>query len=109
LNTVGATLLMLQSTRAHAAVAGVFFAFGVGVGLWGGAAGSILAHAHVDSAAFGALLTAYTAAYLIAMSAAGAIAHRFGVRRVLRVGAFAFGRRCVRCSTRGPRCWSAAF
>ncbi len=62
-----------------------------GVGLWGGAAGSILARAHVDSAAFGALLTAYTAAYLIAMSAAGALAHRFGVRRVLRVSAIAFG------------------
>ena len=82
---------MPESARAHAAVAGVFFAFGVGVGLWGGAAGSILARAHVDSAAFGALLTAYTVAYLIAMSAAGALAHRFGVRRVLPVSATAFG------------------
>jgi hypothetical protein len=80
-----------ESTRAHVAVASVFFAFGVGVGLWGGAAGSILARAHVDSATFGALLTAYTAAYLIAMSSAGALAHRFGVRRVLPVSAIAFG------------------
>ena len=44
---------------------------------------AILARAGVDPAAFGAILTAYTAAYLLAMSAAGALAHRFGVRKVL--------------------------
>ena len=82
---------MRESARVHAAVAGVFFAFGAGVGLWGGAAGAILARAHIDPAAFGALLTAYTAAYLIAMSAAGALAHRFGVMKVLPVSAIAFG------------------
>ena len=75
----------------HATVAGVFFAFGVGIGLWGGAAGAILARAHIDSAAFGVILTAYTAAYLVAMSAGGALAHAFGVRKVLVVGAIAFG------------------
>ena len=62
-----------DSARVHATVGGVFFAFGVGIGLWGGAAGAILARAHVDSAAFGAILTAYTAAYLIAMSAGGGV------------------------------------
>jgi len=80
-----------DSARLHAAVAGVFFAFGIGVGLWGGAAGAILARAGVDRAAFGAILTAYTAAYLVAMSAAGALAHRFGVRGVLGITAIAFG------------------
>src|SRR5271157_966381 len=75
----------------HVAVAGMFFAFGVGIGLWGGASGGILARASVDAAAFGVILTVYTAAYLVAMSAAGALAHRFGVRRVLAVSAVVFG------------------
>ena len=58
----------------HAAVAGVFFAFGLGVGLWGGASGAILTRAGVDPAAFGVILTVYTAAYLAAMTAGGALA-----------------------------------
>jgi hypothetical protein len=82
---------MRKSAAVHATVAGVFFAFGVGIGLWSGAAGSILARAHVDSAAFGAILTAYTAAYLVAMSAAGLLSHRFGVRKVLTLSAIGFG------------------
>ena len=75
----------------HAAVAAVFFAFGVGVGLWGGASGAILTRAGVDAATFGIILTVYTGAYLIAMSAGGALAHRFGVERVLPVTAIIFG------------------
>jgi hypothetical protein len=82
---------MRKSAAVHATVAGVFLAFGVGIGLWSGAAGSILARAHVDSAAFGAILTAYTAAYLVAMSAAGLLSHRFGVRKVLTLSAIGFG------------------
>ena len=82
---------MRESAPVHATVAGIFFAFGVGIGLWGGAAGGILARAHVDSAAFGAILTAYTAAYLVAMSAAGLLSHRFGVRKVLTLSAIGFG------------------
>src|SRR5271165_7648735 len=82
---------MPYSIRIHVTVAGVFFAFGVGIGLWGGGAGGILARAGVDSEAFGAILTAYTAAYLVAMSAAGALAHRFGVHKVLGITAIAFG------------------
>ncbi len=69
----------------------MFFAFGLGVGLWGGASGAILTRAGVDAAAFGVILTVYTAAYLIAMSATGALAHRFGLNRVLPVGAIIFG------------------
>ncbi len=75
----------------HVAVAGMFFAFGVGIGLWGGASGGILARSGVDAAAFGVILTVYTGAYLVAMSAAGALAHRFGVRQVLAVSAILFG------------------
>ena len=75
----------------HAAVAAMFFAFGVGVGLWGGASGAILIRAGVDAATFGVLLTVYTGAYLIAMSAGGALAHRFGVEQALSVSAIIFG------------------
>ncbi len=75
----------------HAAVAGVFFALGLGVGLWGGASGAILTRAGVDPAAFGVVLTVYTGAYLVAMTAGGTLAHRFGPRRVLVVSACLFG------------------
>jgi hypothetical protein len=75
----------------HAAVAGVFFALGVGIGLWGGASGAILTRAGVNAATFGILLTVYTGAYLIAMSAGGALAHRFGIERVLPVSAIVYG------------------
>ena len=75
----------------HAAVALMFFAFGIGAGLWGGASGAILIRAGVDAATFGVLLTVYTGAYLIAMSAGGAVAHRFGVDRALSVSAILFG------------------
>jgi hypothetical protein len=75
----------------HAAVAAVFFALGVGIGLWGGASGAILTRASVDATTFGILLTVYTGAYLIAMSAGGALAHRFGIERVLPVSAIVYG------------------
>jgi len=77
--------------RLHAAVAAVFFAFGIGVGLWGGASGAILVRSGVDASTFGVLLTVYTGAYLIAMSAGGALAHRFGVDEALSVSAIVFG------------------
>jgi len=50
-----------------------------------------LIRAGVDAATFGVLLTVYTGAYLIAMSAGGALAHRFGVGRALSVSAVIFG------------------
>jgi MFS family permease len=77
--------------RLHASVAAMFFAFGIGAGLWGGASGAILIRAGVDAATFGVLLTVYTGAYLIAMSAGGAVAHRFGVDQALSVSAILFG------------------
>ena len=77
--------------RLHAAVAAMFFAFGIGVGLWGGASGAILIRAGVDAATFGVLLTVFTGAYLIAMSAGGAVAHRFGIGQALSVSAVIFG------------------
>ena len=77
--------------RLHASVAAIFFALGVGVGLWGGASGAILIRTGVDASTFGVLLTVYTGAYLIAMSAGGALAHRFGVEQALSVSAILFG------------------
>ncbi len=77
--------------RLHAAVAVVFFALGIGLGLWGGASGAILFRSGVDASTFGVLLTVYTGAYLIAMSAGGALAYRFGVERSLSVSAVLYG------------------
>ena len=57
----------------------MFFALGLGMGLWGGASGGILARAGIDAASFGVMLTVYTGAYLIAMSSGGALARRVGV------------------------------
>jgi hypothetical protein len=82
---------MRESISVHATVAGVFFAFGVGIGLWGGASGGILARAGVGAGAFGVILTVYTAIYLVAMSAGASLARRFAVRRVVAVGAILFG------------------
>jgi hypothetical protein len=75
----------------HLATAAMFFALGLGIGLWGGASGGILARAGVDAASFGLMLTVYTGAYLVAMSSGGALARRFGVRRTLSVSAVLFG------------------
>ncbi len=82
---------MREPISVHATVAGVFFAFGLGIGLWGGASGGILARASVGAGAFGVILTVYTAIYLVAMSAGASLARRFAVRRVVAVGAILFG------------------
>jgi hypothetical protein len=74
-----------------AAIAAIFFAFGLGMGLWAGASASILIGAHVTAADFGVALTLYTAAYLVAMAAGGALAQRFGLRRVIILPALAMG------------------
>ena len=87
-----AQVLAPDSARTCVGRRGVLGVFGIGIGLWGGgAAGAILARAGVDPAAFGGILTGYTAAYLLAMSAASALAHRFGVGRVLGITAIEFG------------------
>jgi MFS family permease len=91
----------------HASVAAMFFAFGVGVGLWGGASGAILTRAGVDAAAFGIILTVYTGAYLVAMSAGGALAHRFGLERALAVCAIVFGAALCAVLNAGSTAWVA--
>jgi hypothetical protein len=91
----------------HASVAAVFFAFGIGVGLWGGASGAILIRSGVDASTFGVLLTVYTGAYLIAMSAGGALAHRFGVERALSVSAIIFGASLCALLDASSKAWAA--
>jgi hypothetical protein len=93
--------------RLHAAVAAVFFALGVGVGLWGGASGAILIRSGVDASTFGVLLTVYTGAYLIAMSAGGALAHRFGVDEALSVSAIIFGATLCALLNASSQAWVA--
>ena len=95
-------------TPLHAAVAAMFFAFGVGVGLWGGASGAILTRAGVDAATFGIILTVYTGAYLVAMSAGGALGHRFGVERALAVSAIVFGAALCAVLNAGSAAWVAS-
>jgi len=92
----------------HAAVAAVFFAFGLCLGLWGGASGAILVRAGVDAATFGLLLTIYTGAYLLAMSAGGALAHRFGVEQALSVSAIICGATFCALLNASSEAWVAA-
>jgi hypothetical protein len=83
----------------HAAVATMFFALGIGAGLWGGASGAILIRSGVDASTFGVLLTVYTGAYLIAMSAGGALAHRSASIKRCPSRRSSSARPFARCST----------
>jgi MFS family permease len=96
-----------SQVRLHAAVAAMFFAFGIGAGLWGGASGAILIRAGVDAATFGVLLTVYTGAYLIAMSAGGALAPRLGVEQALSVSAIIFGAALCALLNAASQAWVA--
>jgi MFS family permease len=71
------------------AVGAVFFAFGVGLGAWSGASAAIVARIGLNPSTYGAALTLFTAAYLLAMSSAGAISRRFTAKRALVVSALA--------------------
>ncbi len=73
------------------AVGAMFFAFGIGVGFWSGASAAILLRVGVGASVYGAALTLFTGAYLLAMSSAGALCGRFGVKRVLVGAALAMG------------------
>jgi hypothetical protein len=95
------------SATLHAAVAAMFFALGVGVGLWSGVFGAILARSGIDAATFGVLMTLYTGAYLIAMSAGGALAHRFGIDEALPVSAILFGATPCALLDASSKAWAA--
>ena len=91
----------------HVAVAAMFFALGVGVGLWAGASGAILVHAGIDPATFGVLLTLYMGVYLVAMSAGGALAHRFGIDQALSVSAIIYGATLCALLDASSKAWVA--
>ncbi|HEY4925412.1 MAG TPA: MFS transporter [Roseiarcus sp.] len=71
----------------HGAMAAMFTVFGLSVGLWSGASASVLARAGVTAPVFGVAMTFFMAAYLAAMSSGGFFGGRFGLRKVLLVGA----------------------
>ncbi len=77
--------------------------------MWGGASGAILTRAGVDPAELGVILTVYTGAYLAAMTAGGALAHRFGVRPTLVVSACLFAVALLALLNAGSRGAVAAF
>lgn len=71
------------------AASSMFFAFGVGLGAWSGASATIVARIGLNPSTYGAALTLFTAAYLLAMSSAGAISRRFTAKRALVASALA--------------------
>jgi hypothetical protein len=73
------------------AVAATFGAFGVNAGVWAGASAVVIARVGVSALQFGVALTVMTVLYLTAMSAAAAVAARFGVRRALLFALLAMG------------------
>lgn len=73
------------------AVAAVFAAFGVGAGVWSGASAAIVGRVGISASGFGLALTIMTVLYLAAMSGAGALAARIGVRRALLTALIAIG------------------
>ncbi|MBV8473687.1 MAG: hypothetical protein JO234_09745, partial [Hyphomicrobiales bacterium] len=74
-----------------AAVAAMFFAFGVDLGMWSGAAAVVLLRVGVGAAGYGVALTLFACAYLFAMSSAGVVSRRFTVKRTLICAALASG------------------
>jgi predicted MFS family arabinose efflux permease len=65
------------------AVAVVFFALGLALGLWSGASANILQSVGVSAPVFGVAMTFFAAAYLIAMSSGGLFGRRFSLRNIL--------------------------
>jgi MFS family permease len=73
------------------AITATFVAFGLTFGLWAGASGAVVARVGMGASVFGFALTAFTAAYLAAMSSGGAIAHRITVKGAILACLFALG------------------
>jgi MFS family permease len=65
------------------AVALIFFALGLFLGLWSGASASILSAARVSPATFGVAMTLFAVSYLVAMSSGGHFGRLFSLRTLL--------------------------
>ena len=87
--TPASTSARVRVLTPRVATASMFFAFGVGIGAWSGASAAIVARIGLSPSTYGAALTLFTAAYLVAMSSAGAISRRFTAKRALVVSALA--------------------
>jgi len=87
----GPARVLALSPTPRAAIAAMFIAFGLGIGFWFGASATILLRVGVGASTFGVALTAFTGAYLVAMSSAGALSRRFTVKRTLVAAALAMG------------------
>ncbi len=74
---------LVRTTSARWVVTGVFFAFAIGIGLWAGATPVLMRQAGVDAAGLGIALTLNAAAYVAAMTGAGALARRVEPRRMI--------------------------
>jgi hypothetical protein len=61
------------------------------MGVWNGASASVIANVGASATGFGIALTLFTALYLAAMSGAGALASRIGVRRALILSLLTMG------------------
>jgi hypothetical protein len=73
------------------AVAATFAAFGVCAGVWSGATASVVARVGISASGFGLALTGMIVLYLVAMSGAGVLASRIGVRPALLTALLALG------------------
>ncbi|THD48163.1 MAG: MFS transporter [Bradyrhizobium sp.] len=82
---------MARRITPRASVAAMFLTLGFALGLWSGAAASIVSRVGVSAFAYGLALTLFTGAYLAAMSWAGAIAQRFSLKRTLIAAALTAG------------------
>ncbi len=89
--TLARRSMLALAGRPQGAVAAMFFALGLGLGFWSGASATILGRLGVGVGAYGVALTLFTAAYLFAMSSAGAMTRRLTVKRVLVGAALAMG------------------
>jgi len=61
----------------------VFFAFGIGFGLWAGAIPALMRQTGIDAAGLGIALTLHTGAYIGAMAVGGQIARVIAPRRLI--------------------------
>ncbi len=73
------------------AIAVTFAGFGLNAGAWAGASAAVVARIGLSATNFGLALTVMTVIYLAAMSSAGAVAARIGIRRTLLISLLAMG------------------
>jgi len=73
----------LHSLSPRAVVTAVFFAFGIGFGLWAGAIPALMRQTGIDAAGLGIALTLHTGAYIGAMAVGGQVARVIAPRRLI--------------------------